>query len=134
MDFDKIFGEYKNIAVLGMSSNPSKAAHTVPVYIKKQGYNLMPVNPKYDEIAGIKAYSDLSEVPEGIDILNVFRPSGEAVDIVKQAIKRNREKGDIKLIWFQLGIENEEAKELARENGFDYIEDRCIYVEYNKVN
>lgn len=134
MDFEKIFDEYKNIAVYGMSSNSSKAAHTVPLYIKKQGYNVIPVNPKYDEIAGIKAYSELSGIPERIDVLNVFRPSEEAVEIVEQAIKRNKEKGDIKLIWFQLGIANEEAKNLAEEHGFEYIEDRCIYVEHNKVN
>lgn len=133
MDMQKIFEEYNTIAVIGMSINPEKAAHSVPAYMLKQGYNVVPINPKYETIAKQKSYSSLMDVPDKIDILNVFRPSNEAVDIVKQAIERNKVRGDIKLIWFQLGIYNEEAKELALENGFEYIEDRCIYVEYNNI-
>lgn len=130
MNISEAFDKYKNIAVYGMSINPEKAAHTVPVFLLKQGYNIIPVNPKYDIIAKQKAYSNLLDIPDEIEILNVFRPSEEAVEIVKQATERKKQRGDIKLIWLQLGISNEEAKQLARENGFEFIQNKCMYVEY----
>ncbi len=113
-----------------MSNNNEKPAYKVPVFMNKNGYKIIPVNPKYDEIAGHKAYSDLLDIPEEIEILNVFRPSEEAVDVVKQAIERKKKRGDIKLIWLQLGIANEEAKELALQNGFEFIQDKCMHIEY----
>lgn len=132
-DLKTIFEEYKNIAVYGMSIKPEKAAHNVPAFFLKQGYNIFPINPKYDKIAKQKSYSSLMEVEGNIDILNVFRPSEEAVSIVEEAIERNKSKGDIKLIWFQLGIFNDEAKELAENHGFQFIQDKCIFVEYNNI-
>jgi predicted CoA-binding protein len=130
MNISEIFDNYKNIAVYGMSVNPEKAAHTVPLFLLKQGYNIIPVNPKYDSISGQKAYKNLLEIPDKIDILNVFRPADEALDIVEQAIERRKRKGDINLIWLQLGIANDEAQEIAIKNGFEFIQDKCIYVEY----
>ena len=72
------------------------------------------------------------EIPDKIDIVNIFRPEEEALTIVKEAIERKKAKGDIKLIWLQLGLKNAEAKQLAKENGIDYIEDKCIYIEHKK--
>lgn len=130
MTYEEIFDNYKNIAVYGMSIHPEKAAHSVPVFLLNQGYNVIPVNPKYDTISKQKSYSNLLDIPDTIDILNVFRPSEEALDIVNQAIERKEKKGDIKLIWLQLGIANEEAREKALEHGFQFIQNKCIYVEY----
>ncbi len=126
----KYFEKYKNIAVYGMSSNPSKPAFTVPVFMSGQGYNIIPINPKAEEINGIKVYHSLKDIPEKIEILNVFRPSEEAVKVVEEAIDRKKTKGDIKVIWFQLGIENEDAKILAMENGIEVVQNKCLYVEY----
>lgn len=124
------FDKYKNIAVYGMSTNPAKPAHTVPMFIKKQGYEIIPVNPRADEIAGMKSYSSLMDIPERIDILNVFRPSEEAVKVVEEAIERKNAKGDIRVIWLQLGIENDEAKKLALKNDIAFVQNKCMYVEY----
>ena len=130
MEMNEIFSDYQNIAVYGMSTNISKPSHTVPGYMIKQGYNVFPIHPAADRIAKQKAYKSLMEIPEEINILNVFRPSEECLDVVKEAIERKKLKGDIKLIWLQLGIVNNEAKELAEENGIKFIQDKCMYVEH----
>jgi hypothetical protein len=130
MDFRKIFDDNKSIAVIGMSKNSSKAAHNVPAFLIGQGYEVFPINPTADEIAGRTAYKDLMDVPGKIDILNVFRPGEEALKIVEKAIKRKHEKGDIRLIWLQEGITNDRARDLAIANGFEFIQDKCMYKEF----
>ncbi len=130
MDFQKIFAEYKTIAVYGLSSNSYKVAHTIPAFMMSQGFNIIPINPSEDEILNLKCYHRLSDVPDFIDILNVFRPSEYALGIVEEAIERNKVKGDIKLIWFQSGIYCEESRKLAEANNIQYLDDCCIYQEY----
>lgn len=127
---NEIFDNYKNIAVFGMSTNPAKPSHTVPVFLLNQGYNVTPINPVADEIAGRKVCKNIMDVDGEIDILNVFRPSEHCLDVVKEAVERKKQKGDIKLIWLQEGIINYEAEELAESNGIDFIQDKCMYKEY----
>lgn len=127
---NEIFDNYKNIAVFGMSTNPAKPSHTVPVFLLNQGYNVTPINPVADEIAGRKVCKNIMDVDGEIDILNVFRPSEHCLDVVKEAVERKKQKGDIKLIWLQEGIINYEAEELAKSNGIDFIQDKCMYKEY----
>lgn len=133
MDLKEIFENYKYIAVYGMSTDLSKPAHGVPGYMLKQGYNIIPIHPTADSILKQKAYTSIMDIPDNIDILNIFRPADEAEGIVKEAIERKNAKGDIKLIWLQLGLKNEKAKKLAEENGIQYIEDQCIYIKHKKV-
>jgi uncharacterized protein len=130
MDFKKIFAEYKSIAVYGMSNNSYKLAHSIPAFMLNQGYDVIPINPSVDEILNLKCYSKLSDVPNNIDILNVFRPSQFALGIVNEAIERRQTKGDIKLIWFQSGIFCNKCRILAEENNIQYIDNSCIYQEY----
>jgi uncharacterized protein len=130
MNYQEIFDKFKTIAVFGMSTNPSKPSHTVPVFMMGQGYDVIPVNPVAAEIAGKKVYKNLIDIPEEIDILNVFRPSEQALAVVEEAVERKKARGDIKLVWLQEGIINEEAKQLALDNGMEFIEDRCMYKEY----
>lgn len=129
----ELFENYNNIAVVGMSRHLEKPSFTVPSYMKKQGYKIIPVNPTTDSIMKLTSYPDLKSIPDFVEIVLVFRPSSDAVEIVKQAIERKNEKGDVKVIWLQLGIINEEAKELAIQNGFEFIQDKCIYVEHKNV-
>ncbi len=129
----EIFENYKNIAVVGFSRDLSKAAHTVPGYMKKQGYILYPVNPNAETIMGLKCYKSLSEIPEKIDMVNIFRPAQDCLDLVEEAVSRHNLNGDIKMIWLQLGIINNEAKMIAEENGIEFIQDKCIYVEHKAV-
>ena len=130
MTIKEIFEKYKTIAVYGMSTNASKPSHHVPVFFIKEGYNVIPVNPVASEIAGNKAYKFLIDIPEEIDILNVFRPSDDCLEVVQEAVARKKAKGDIKLIWLQEGIENDSARKLAEENGIEFIEDKCMYKEF----
>ncbi|MFP4368675.1 MAG: CoA-binding protein [Candidatus Kapaibacterium sp.] len=130
MDMKDIFNNNNTIAVYGMSANTYKAAHNVPVFMQKQGYKIIPVNPHAEVIANEKVYRRIDEIPDTIDILNVFRPSEEALEVVEYAVERHRAKGDIKLIWLQEGIVNEDAKKLAEDNGIEFIQDKCMLKEF----
>ena len=120
----QILAEANVIAVVGASRDPSKSAHTVPRQILRHGWRIIPVNPFTDEIFGIKTVPTLADIDEPIDLVNIFRPSHDALDVVRQAI-------EIKApaVWLQTGIVSAEARRLAEEAGIDYIEDRCIAVE-----
>ncbi|WAC07556.1 MAG: CoA-binding protein [Thermodesulfobacteriota bacterium] len=129
----EIFENCHTIAVYGMSKNPKKAAHRVPAFLLAKGYAIIPVNPSADMILNRRCYHNLKEVEERIDIIEVFRPSEEALSIVQEAIQRKKEKGDIGVIWLQEGIQNEEAKMLAEKNGIIFIQDHCMFKEYSRL-
>ena len=118
----------KNIAVVGMSKNPEKAAHYVPKYLADRGYNIIPVNPTTDELMGKKCYHEINEVNESIDIVNVFRPSDQVMPVVAGAIKKKP-----KVIWLQEGIHNQEAEELARNAGIEVVFNRCMLAEHERL-
>lgn len=130
LQINEIFDRYKKIAVVGMSKSVDKAAHAVPAYMAKQGFTIYPVNPTTDEILKLKTYPNLLEVEGEIDIVNIFRPSQDCLQVVEEAVERKNKKGDIKVIWLQLGIVNNDAKMLAEEYGIVFVQDKCIYVEH----
>ena len=121
--------DYETVAVVGCSTTPGKAAHEIPRYLLDHGYEVIPVNPHADEVFGIEAYDSLEDVPEGVDIVDVFRPSEETGPIVDAAADRE----DVKAIWLQLGIRNDEAGERAEAAGKLFVQDRCIKVEHGKL-
>ena len=118
----------KNVAVIGMSKNQEKAAHYVPKYLSQNGYNIMPVNPTADEILDKKCYPSVEDIPEPIDIVDVFRPSDQVLPVVQQAIKKKP-----KVIWLQEGIHNVEAEELARKEGIKVVFNRCMLAEHQRL-
>ena len=118
----------KNVAVVGMSRHPEKAAHFVPKYLAENGYNITPVNPTADNIMGKKCYHSVTEIPDDIDIVDVFRPSDQVLPIVEEAIKKNP-----KVIWLQEGIHNSDAEELARKAGIKVIFNRCMLAEHRRL-
>ena len=118
----------KNVAVIGMSKNQEKAAHFVPKYLSQNGYNIMPVNPTADEILDKKCYPSVEDIPEPIDIVDVFRPSDQVLPVVQQAIKMKP-----KVIWLQEGIHNAEAEELARQEGIKVVFNRCMLAEHQRL-
>ena len=118
----------KNVAVVGMSKNPGKAAHYVPKYLSEQGYNIIPINPTRNEILNKKSYQSVSEVDQPIDIVDVFRPSDQVLPVVEEAIKMKP-----KVIWLQQGIHNEEAEELARKEGIKVVFNRCMLAEHQRL-
>jgi predicted CoA-binding protein len=124
----KKFYELKNIAVVGMSKNPEKAAHYVPKYLIEKGYNIIPVNPTANEILGKKCYSKLSDIPEHVDIVDVFRPSEQVMSVVDEAIKLKP-----KVIWLQEGIHNIEAESLVQKAGIEVVFNRCMLAEHQRL-
>lgn len=119
---------FKKIAVIGMSKNTSKAAHYVPKYLADNGYDIVPVNPTTDEILNKKCYPSISEVPENVDVVEIFRPSDVVLPFVEKAIEKKP-----KVIWLQEGIHNLEAENLARKNGIDVVFNRCMLAEHQRL-
>ena len=110
------------IALVGMSTNESRPSHQIGFYLKEQGYNIYPVNPNYDKINELKCFFNLNEIKDNIDIVNIFRHPDYVLPIVNDSIKINP-----KVIWFQDGVVNHEAIDLANKNGILTIVDDCIY-------
>ena len=121
--------EHKNIVVVGMSKNEGKPAHFVPKYLIEHGYNVIPVNPTITEVLGRKSYPSIADIPEDVDVVDIFRRSEDVPPVVNDAMKK---KG-IKVIWMQSGIYNEEAERKAKENGIDVVFNRCMMVEHNRL-
>jgi len=120
---------FKNIAVVGMSRDPVKAAHFVPKYMIEKGYNIIPVNPLANEILGRRTYSKVSDIKSQVDIVDVFRPSEDVYSVVEDSVK----KPDVKVIWLQEGIHNAEAEKMALDNKIDVVLNRCIMAEHMRL-
>ena len=120
---------FRNIAVVGMSRDPAKAAHSVPQYMMERGYNIIPVNPIASEILGRRTYSYVSDIKSQVDIIDVFRPSKDVYSVVEDSIK----KPGISVIWLQEGIHNVEAEKIALDNKIDVVFNRCIMAEHIRL-
>jgi len=120
----QILTEAKVIAVVGASRDPSKPAHSVPLQMIRHGWRIIPVNPFVDQVFGVKAYRTLADIDEPIDLVDIFRPARDAVEIVRQAAAIKAP-----AVWLQSGIVSAEARRIAEEAGMDYVEDRCLAVE-----
>lgn len=118
----------KNIAVVGMSKNPDKAAHYVPKYLHDHGYNIIPVNPTATEILGKKCYPTLIDIPVEIDIVDVFRPSEQVKPVIEESVKIKP-----KVIWLQEGIHNPEAETIAQKSGIKVVFNRCMLAEHQRL-
>ncbi len=127
-EIEEIILASKTIAVVGASRNPMKAAHSVPKYLQKKGYRIIPVNPKAERILGEKCYANLRPIPKPIEIVDIFRPAEATAAIVKKAIILK-----LKLIWLQLRINSEEAKAIAKKYHIPFIQDHCLMVEHAKL-
>ena len=124
---ERILQETKRIAVVGLSSRPTRAGYYVPAYLQEQGYEIVPVNPYLDEALGEKAYPDLISVPGQVDLVLLFRRSELVAPFVAQAVQIGAD-----AVWMQSGIYNEEAAEVARAAGLDVVMDRCMMVEHRR--
>ena len=121
----------RRVVVVGMSRNPAKAAHYVPKYLYENEYEITPVNPNAGEILGRKCHADIDDAVENVgcfDIVDVFRPSVDVPDIVRQAVNTQP-----KAIWLQEGIRNIEAEEIAKEHGIDMVFNRCMMAEHKRL-
>ena len=117
----------KTIAVVGLSNNPMRAAYGVSAYLQTQGYRIIPVNPEADVVLGEKAYKSLSDVPDQIDVVDIFRRSEFVGPIVDEAIQKGA-----KAVWMQETVVDEQAAKKARDKGMFVVMDRCILKEHRK--
>jgi len=128
-DIKAILTKYKNIAVVGLSPDPAKPSHGVAAYLKRAGYRIFPVNPACDrEILGEPCYASLEQIPEPVEIVDVFRRSEFVPEVVEQAIAKGA-----KVVWMQEGVEHEGAATRAVQAGLDVVMDRCILKEHSRL-
>ena len=120
---------FRNIAVVGMSRDPAKEAHSVPKYMIERGYNIIPVNPLASEILGRRTYSRVSDIKSQVDIIDIFRPSNDVLPVVEDSIKKD----GISVIWLQQGIHNVEAEKIALDNKIEVVFNRCIMAEHIRL-
>ena len=121
--------ENKNIALVGASKDLKKTSSIVMKYLQNNGYKVYPVNPtiRGEKILGEKVYAKVSEIDGQVDIIDVFRPSNEAVEIANEAVKIKA-----KVLWLQLDIKSPEAKKIAEANNIIYVENKCTKVEFEE--
>ena len=120
-----ILTKYKNIAMVGLSENPFRPSHFAAIYMLSEGYNIIPVNPMSKEILGRKCYARLSDIPEPVDIVDVFRKPSDVPPLADEAIAIGA-----KVLWMQLGVINQEAARKAYAAGLQVVMDRCVKIEH----
>jgi predicted CoA-binding protein len=127
-EIKKILEETKTIAIIGLSPNPEKDSHRVAKYLQSVGYKIFPVYPKETEILGEKVYRSLKEIPEKVDLVDVFRKASVVMSVVEASLDR----GDVKTVWAQKGIVNNEAGEKAKDSGLQFVQNFCTMVEHKR--
>ena len=129
-DIKEILSKYKTIAMVGVSNDPTKASTIVMKYMQEYGYKVYPVNPsaKGQKILGEEVFSKITEIKDPVDIVDVFRPSKEALDIAKDTVKIGA-----KVLWLQLGIKSDAARTIVEAENIKYIENKCTKMEYQKI-
>ncbi len=128
-EIKSIFKTVKTIAVIGLSPNETKDSHKVAAYLQKQGYKIIPIYPKEETILGEKVYRSLLDVPIDIDMVDIFRKPSVMDTIVEQCIAR----GDVKVVWSQIGIVNNEAAQKAKDVNIKVVQNQCAMVDYKNL-
>jgi predicted CoA-binding protein len=121
----RILETYRRIAVVGLSANPFRPSHFAAVYLISEGYDVIPVNPREQEVLGRKSYPSLSAIPGAVEVVDIFREPEAVPAIVDEAIAVGA-----KVVWMQLGVIHEEAAEKARRAGLEVVMDRCMKIEH----
>ena len=126
----EILSKYKTIAMVGVSKDPTKSSTIVMKYMQKYGYKVIPVNPsaKGEKILGEEVFEKLEDIKTNVDIVDVFRPSVEAIGYAEDTVKIGA-----KVLWLQLGIRSAKAKEMLEAKNIEYIDNRCTKMEYQKI-
>jgi predicted CoA-binding protein len=124
----RILKDYRTIAMVGLSPNPTRPSNIVASYLKENGYKVIPVNPRAGEILGEISYPNLSSIPQQVDVVDIFRRSHEVPAIVQGAITVGA-----KAVWMQEGVKHVEAAERARKAGLLVVMDRCMFKEHRRL-
>ena len=117
----------KRIAVVGISHNPDRASNSVASYLISRGFTVLPINPRYKSVLGLTCYPTLQDAPGPIDLVDVFRRAEFCPDVVRDAIAAGA-----KAVWLQSGITSDEAAQLARSAGLDFVQNRCLMVDHHR--
>ncbi|HKL14938.1 MAG TPA: CoA-binding protein [Balneolaceae bacterium] len=130
-----VFKNIHTIAVIGCSSNSYRTSHQISKYIQDEGFRLIPINPNETEVLGETCYNSVFDLPDDltIDMFDIFRNKKYTKKMVEEIVKWSQETGQKPVIWTQLNVSTPEAKELAEEEGFDYIKNRCLMIEHRKL-
>jgi uncharacterized protein len=127
-ELSKLLQEAKTIAVVGLSSNPARASFGVSRFLQRQGYRVIPVNPSETEVLGERAYASVHEIPEQVDIVDIFRRSEAASEVVDDALLKKP-----RLIWMQEGVVNHDAAQKAEAAGIPVVMDKCMLKELARL-
>jgi uncharacterized protein len=127
-ELKRIYADTKTIAVVGASASEDKPAHKIPRYLQRQGYRVIPVNPRGGEILGEKVYEKLADVPDAVDVVDVFRPSEETPGVAEDAVAAGA-----KVLWLQEGISSEEAERIASAGGLEVVMDTCMGATHHRL-
>lgn len=132
---EEILEQSTNIAVIGCSKKEGRPSCRIARYMQKKGYRILPVHPDYDEVLGEKVYDTVYDIPENIEvhIVDIFRRSEFTADMVDQVIKRKELTGQEPVVWTQLTVSSDEAKKKAEDAGLTYVENKCLYIEHNRM-
>jgi predicted CoA-binding protein len=128
MSIEEMLRTYRTIAVVGLSSKRFRPSYGVSEYMKSAGYRIIPVNPREREVLGEKCYASLEDVPDSLEIVNIFRRSEFVPEVVEAAIRKGA-----RVVWMQEGVEHEGAAQRARAAGLDVVMDRCILKEHRRI-
>jgi len=133
----EILRRYKTVAVVGVSRDPAKDSYKVAEYLKKNGFNIIPVNPTADKILGEKSHKNLLDIPfeiqKTLEIVDIFRPSAEVSPIIEEVIQLKKLHDVPHVVWMQLGIINDQAAETARRAGLTVVMDKCMMKEHRRL-
>lgn len=131
-EIKEIFDNTKTIAIVGLSPDSEKASFRVASYLQSKGFKIVPIYPKEDEILGEKVYRSLEEIPFDIDMVDIFRKPDAIAKVVDEAI-RLKDSKNIKSVWFQLGLANNETAQKAVENGLKVVQNKCTKIEHKAI-
>lgn len=124
----KLMQDTKTIAIVGISNKADRASNRVAVYLKNAGYKLYFVNPQYEEVLGQPCYATLSDIPDPVEMVDIFRKAADCLPIAEEAVKIGAQS-----IWLQLGISNADCKALAEKNSIAYVEDECTKIVHSNL-
>ncbi|GAA0556975.1 CoA-binding protein [Halomonas salifodinae] len=128
MDFATLWQHTHTIAVVGLSADPSRASHRVAAFLQARGFRVLPVNPRHEQVLGEPCYPSLLDLPEPVDMVDVFRRSEHCPEVAHQAVAIGA-----RCLWLQLGIVSVEARRIAEAAGLAYVEDRCTLIELRRL-
>lgn len=128
LTIQRVLNQARTVAIVGLSPNELRASYFVGYYLQRHGYRVIPVNPKYPEILGEKCYRSLRDIPEKVDMVDVFRKTADVLPIAEDAIAIGA-----KVLWQQLGVQNEAAAAKAQAAGLETVMNRCVKIEHGRL-